>query len=149
MNSKKFMQIALDQAHIARNKNEVPVGAVITFQDKVIGVGSNSVISDNFCANHAEINAIRSASKFIDNYRLIDCDLYVTLEPCHMCAKAIVHARIRNLFFGVREPKSGAIVSNDNFLDKDFNNHKVKYQEGILKQECRYLIREFFHQKRS
>ena len=114
-----FMRAALDEAIDARNRNEVPVGAVVVYK-KIIGVGSNSVINDLSVASHAEINAINMASKILKNYRLKDCILFSTLEPCAMCASAIVHARIRKLYFSAREPKSGAVVSNINFLKTTF-----------------------------
>ena len=100
-------------------------------------------------AAHAEIIAINQASKFIRNYRLIDCDLYVTVEPCHMCAKAIVDARIRNLYFGALEPKTGAVVSVDNFLNHEYLNHKVSYDYGLLQAESSELLRNFFQLKRK
>ena len=112
-----FMSEALSMAEVAFQNNEVPVGAVIVKDDKIIGNGFNQVIEKNSVSSHAEINAINDASQTIQNYRLINCDIYVTLEPCHMCAKAIVDARVKNLFFGALEPKTGAIVSVDYFLD--------------------------------
>ena len=111
------MQEALNQANLAKDISEVPIGAVVVKDSQIIGCGFNQNISMHSVAAHAEINAINQASKFIRNYRLIDCDLYVTVEPCHMCAKAIVDARIKNLYFGALEPKTGAVVSVDNFLN--------------------------------
>ena len=102
------MQEALNQANLAKDLSEVPIGAVVVKDSQIIGYGFNQNISMHSVAAHAEINAINQASQFIRNYRLIDCDLYVTIEPCHMCAKAIVDARIKNLYFGALEPKTGA-----------------------------------------
>jgi len=140
---------ALEMAKLAFKNNEVPVGSVVVKDKKIIGRGSNQVISSGSVVAHAEINAIKEASKEIDNYRLIDCDIYVTLEPCHMCAKAIVDARIKNLFFGALEPKTGAIVSIDNFLDAEHLNHKVVYHYGSLKEDSEILLKSFFRSKRA
>ena len=109
MSNKNFMVHAINLAKIAFNKNEVPVGAIIVKDGEIIGKGFNQVISKNSVASHAEINAINDASETLKNYRLNNCDMYVTLEPCHMCAKAIVDARINHVFFGAREPKTGAL----------------------------------------
>jgi tRNA(adenine34) deaminase len=98
--------------------------------------------------NH-QIKAIENASHELENYRLINCDMYVTLEPCHMCAKAIVDARIRNLYFGALEPKTGAIVSIDSFLDASHLNHKVNYSSGYLASDAANLLKSFFRSKRS
>ena len=144
----EFMLLAMAEAKKARDIHEVPVGAVITKGSVVIGTGFNSVIRDNSVVSHAEINAIISASRNLGNYRLIDCDIYVTLEPCHMCAKAIVDARVKNLFFGALEPKTGAIVSIDNFLDAPHLNHKINYSSGYLEEESVNLLKKFFQQKR-
>jgi len=143
------MSYAINMAKEAFKKNEVPVGAIIVKNEKIISYGFNSVIADCSVTGHAEINAIKSASKKLNNYRLVDCDMYVTLEPCHMCAKAIVDARIKNLFFGALEPKSGAIVSVDNFLDAKFLNHRVSYQYGFLDLESSSLLRSFFESRRN
>ena len=107
------------------------------------------MISDHSVSSHAEINAINNASKNLKNYRLLNCDIYVTLEPCHMCAKAIVDARIKNLYFGALEPKTGAIVSVDNFLNHEYLNHKVLYDYGLLQAESSELLRSFFQLKRK
>ena len=128
--------------------HEVPVGAVIVRKRKIIGYGFNTVIKDHSVTSHAEINAIKDASSSIENYRLLGCDIYSTLEPCHMCAKAIVDARISNLYFGALEPKTGSILSVDNFLEKSFLNHKVNYSYGYLENESRELLKSFFQLKR-
>jgi tRNA(adenine34) deaminase len=144
----EFMLLAMEEAKKARDMNEVPVGAVITKGNVVIGKGYNRVIRDTSVTSHAEINAIISASRNLGNYRLIDCDIYVTLEPCHMCAKAIVDARLKNLFFGALEPKTGAILSIDHFLDSPHLNHKISYSSGYLEEESANLLKKFFQQKR-
>ncbi|MDB4029608.1 nucleoside deaminase [Gammaproteobacteria bacterium] len=143
-----FMSLALDEARKAYDLDEVPVGAIIVQNDEVIGASFNQVISQNSVAAHAEMNAILLASQKLENYRLIDCDIYVTLEPCHMCAKAIVDARLNNLFFGASEPKTGAIVSVDRFLDESHLNHRVNYSSGYLKAEASNLLKTFFKSKR-
>lgn len=143
------MKEALKQAELANSIDEVPVGAVIVKNFKVIGSGYNQNISSHSVAAHAEINAINDAGLFLRNYRLVDCDIYVTVEPCHMCAKAIVDARLRNLYFATPEPKSGAIISIDSFLDKRFLNHFVSYEYGFLQDECSNIIKNFFLSKRG
>jgi tRNA(adenine34) deaminase len=145
----KFMALAMELAEIAFKENEVPVGAVIVQDGMVIGTGFNQVIKKNSVSSHAEIIAINSASQTINNYRLNECEIYVTLEPCHMCAKAIVDARLKNLYFAAPEPKTGSIISIDNFLDKKFLNHKVHYEHGMLQQKSSKLLRNFFASKRN
>ena len=145
---KFFMKTALSLAKEAYTKNEVPVGAVIVKNNEIIGKGRNCVISDKDVTSHAEINAIRSASRKLENYRLNGCSIFVTLEPCHMCAKAIVDARIKFLIFATKEPKTGSICSIDNFLDKKVLNHKVNYKFGLLKEESSNLLKDFFINKR-
>ena len=143
-----YMSNALDLAHLAFELNEVPVGAIITYEGEIIGKGHNNVIGDNDVTSHAEINAIRDASKNFGNYRLTNCTMYVTLEPCHMCAKAIVDARLKSLIYAANEPKTGSIQSIDNFLDNQFLNHKVLYKSGLFKEESSRLLKEFFSSKR-
>ena len=143
------MRGALNQAIVARKLNEVPVGAVIVSDSRIISFGYNQNIQTNSVINHAEIVAINNASKFLKNYRLVNCDIYVTLEPCHMCAKAIVDARIKNLYFACPEPKMGSVISVDNFLDNSFLNHKVHYEHGILEKESSQMLKSFFASKRN
>ena len=143
------MAIAMDLANTAFQENEVPVGAVVVKDGKIIGKGFNQVVSTNSVSSHAEILAINNASQTINNYRLKGCEIYVTLEPCHMCAKAIVDARIKNLYFATPEPKTGSIISVDNFLEKKFLNHRVNYEYGILRQESAELLKSFFVSKRD
>ncbi len=140
--------MAIEEALKAKSLNEVPVGAVVVRENQVIGRGHNSVIRNNSIAAHAEINAINKASKTLNNYRLLNCDLYITLEPCHMCAKAIVDARIKNVYFAALEPKTGSIISVDNFFDKNFLNHKVNYFSGLMQQESSKLLKDFFLERR-
>ena len=145
---KLYMSNALDLAHLAFELNEVPVGAIIIYEGEILGKGHNNVIGDNDVTSHAEINAIRDASKNFGNYRLTNCTMYVTLEPCHMCAKAIVDARLKSLIYAANEPKTGSIQSIDNFLDNQFLNHKVLYKSGLFKEESSRLLKEFFSSKR-
>ena len=142
------MQRAIELAKECFDEGEVPVGAVIVKDEKIIGEGKNKVIFENDVTSHAEINAIRDASKTIQNYRLNDCSMYVTLEPCHMCAKAAVDARMSSVIFATSEPKTGSIVSIDNFFDKKELNHNPKYQFGLLKEESSKLLKDFFRLRR-
>ena len=139
-----FMKSALNLAKESFDLNEVPVGAIVVKDNKIIGTGRNEVISDIDVSSHAEINAIRSASKYISNYRLNDCTIFVTLEPCHMCAKAIIDARISELIFSTKEPKTGSIVSIDRFLDNQSLNHSVNYRYGLFEEESSNLLKNFF-----
>ena len=145
---KLFMKRAIDLAKECINDQEVPVGAVIVKHGKIIGEGKNRVIHENDVTSHAEINAIRNASKNIKNYRLNKCSMYVTLEPCHMCAKAIVDARLDSVIFASSEPKTGSVISIDNFFDKKELNHKIKYLHGLLDEESSSLLKDFFISKR-
>ena len=149
MYNESFMRAALDQARIASSFDEVPIGSVITYNEKIISVGSNRCISGNSPVRHAEIEAIESACNSQNNYRLPDTSIYITLEPCHMCCMAIVNTRIKNLYFGAKEPKTGAVVSVDNFLDKDFLNHRVSYSGGHMEHESSELLKDFFAIKRK
>jgi len=142
------MERAIELAKECFDEGEVPVGAVIVKDEKIIGEGKNKVIFENDVTSHAEINAIRDASKTIQNYRLNDCSMYVTLEPCHMCAKAAVDARMSSVIFATLEPKTGSIVSIDNFFDKKELNHNPKYQFGLLKEESSKLLKDFFRLRR-
>ena len=142
------MTEAMNMAKLAFNNDEVPVGAIVVNNGKIIGRGFNQVVAKNSVSSHAEINAINEASQFIKNYRLIGCDIFVTLEPCHMCAKAIVDSRIDTLYFGANEPKTGAIESIDQFLDRDDLNHKVLFSGGHMQRKSSDLLKKFFRSKR-
>ena len=140
---------AINMAKLAFENDEVPVGAVIVNNGEIIGRGFNQVIEKHSISSHAEINAINQASQFKKNYRLKDCDIYVTLEPCHMCAKAIVDARLSHLYYGAKEPKTGAIESIDKFLDREDINHHVVFSGGHMKDESSELLKKFFKSKRA
>ena len=145
---KLFMKRAIHLATESFNEQEVPVGAVIVKDNKIIGEGKNKVVCKNDVSSHAEINAIRDASNNIKNYRLNECSMYVTLEPCHMCAKAAVDARLSSIIFATLEPKTGSIVSIDDFLDKKILNHSINYQYGLMEEESSKLLKEFFQSRR-
>ena len=144
-----FMQNAIDLAHRAASENEVPVGAVLVDGDKIVGKGYNKVIQSNDVSAHAEIIAIRDASNKLGNYRLNGLKMYLTLEPCHMCAKAIVDARIDKIIFATPEPKTGSLISIDNILDRLDFNHKVSYQYGLFAEESSTLLKNFFKERRK
>jgi tRNA(adenine34) deaminase len=145
---RSYMKMALNEAQLSFNENEVPVGAIIVKDNEVIGSGHNQVISNNNVASHAEINAIIDASKNINNYRLNNTKMYVTLEPCHMCAKAIIDARINEVIFAAPEPKTGSIISIDNIYARINFNHKTSYKYGLLMDESSNLLKEFFRTRR-
>ena len=144
-----FMQEALDLAHQALLMEEVPIGAILVSNDSVVGRGFNQTLSRSSVLAHAELVAIEDASKNIGNHRLVDTILFSTIEPCHMCAKAIIEARISHIIFGAREPKSGSIISVDSFLESKFHNHSVSFEEGILKDECMEIMQRFFRARRN
>jgi len=144
-----FMREALQLASCAEAEGEVPVGAVVVHEGKIVGRGWNKPISGCDPTAHAEIIALRDAATRLSNYRLPDCTLYVTIEPCAMCAGAIVHSRVARLVFGAPEPKAGVVLSNGQFLDRDNLNHKVSYQAGLLADECSGMISAFFQKRRA
>lgn len=143
-----FMRQAISSAQQAEAQNEVPVGAIVVYNEQIIGNGWNQPITTADPTAHAEIIALRNAAKFINNYRLVDTTLYVTLEPCIMCVGAMLHARIKRLVFGACDPKTGAIKSVFNTLDSPKLNHKIIFQNGILEQECAALLTNFFKKNR-
>lgn len=144
-----FMQEALKLAKQGAKANEVPVGAVVVLNGDIIGRGYNCPISQCDPSAHAEIQALRDAAKKIGNYRLVNCDLYVTVEPCTMCAGAILQSRIRHLLYGTCEPKAGAVRSKATLFDEPYFNHKVQVTGGILQKESCLLMQRFFQQKRA
>lgn len=144
-----FMQLALKQAQLAADSDEVPVGAVVVFNGEVMASAHNQTITRNDPTAHAEILALRQAGQAIGNYRLIDCDLFVTLEPCGMCAVACVHARIKRLIYGAADLKTGSIDSVEQALLKPHRNHQVVSQGGVLELPCSQIISDFFTHKRK
>ena len=147
MNDEFFMQKALEQAELAFQEGEVPVGAVVVTGGEIIGWGHNQSISRQDPTAHAEIVAIREASRVKKNYRLLDCDMYVTLEPCAMCLGTAVHARLQRVVFGALDPKGGAVESVISFPFERMN-HQVEIKGGVLADECGKILRLFFKNKR-
>jgi tRNA(adenine34) deaminase len=145
---KIFMQAAIDLAQRAAENGEVPVGAVVVKEGEIIGRGSNAPIGLQDPSAHAEILAMRDAAKNIGNYRLVDCTLYVTLEPCAMCSGAIQHARIANLIYGASDPKTGACGSVINLMTEEKLNHHTKVKSGVLAEEAGQILSDFFKQRR-
>lgn len=141
------MQQALEMACYAEQQGEVPIGAVLAKNDQIIAKGWNCPISSNDPTGHAEITAIRQAAQKINNYRLIDTTLYVTLEPCAMCVGAMVHARIKRCVFGAFDPKSGAFGSAFSLPMSKFN-HQIAVEGGLMAEECGQLLRNFFMARR-
>ena len=144
-----YMAKALHLAEQAGDAGEVPVGAVVVCGGEVIGEGYNQPISACDPTAHAEIVAMRNAASKINNYRLSDCDLYVTIEPCTMCVGAMVHGRIRRIVFGALEPRAGALNSQLQLMDQRHYNHSIEVRGGVLERQCSELISSFFHQKRK
>ncbi len=149
MNDLLFMRRALELARQAEQLGEVPVGAVLVEDDQIIGEGFNAPISQVDATAHAEIQALRAASQFKDNYRLPGTSLFVTLEPCAMCAGALVHARIKKVVIAAPEPRSGAAGSVLNVLQNPELNHRCELEFGLLEQQSRELIQRFFRARRE
>lgn len=145
----RFMKEALKEAKKAYNKLEVPVGAVIVKDGQIIARAHNLKESKKDTTKHAEILAIQKASKKLGSWRLLDCEMYVTLEPCTMCAGAIIQARVGKLYIGTMDYKTGACGSVLNVLEDYPFNHKVEYETGILKEECENILQEFFKELRK
>ena len=143
-----FMREAYELAVEARKLDEVPVGAIVTRGNQIIGRGFNQTRTFGDPTAHAEIIALRDAAKTIGNFRLVGTDMFVTTEPCTMCAGALVHARIRKLHFATLEPRSGAVISTPRVLDNSSLNHHVMYQHGLYAEQCASLMRDFFSAKR-
>jgi tRNA(adenine34) deaminase len=143
-----FMRQALAEAKKAQNKGEIPVGAVIVRDGRILSRGHNQPLRLNDPTAHAEVMAIRKATRKRKNYRLLDCDLYVTLEPCAMCLGAVVLARIRSLVFGAEDPKAGAVRSIMRFPFAK-TNHRPEIKGGILAEECGQILKDFFKAKRK
>jgi tRNA(adenine34) deaminase len=145
----RWMREALALADHAENAGEVPVGAVVVLDDEVIGEGWNHPISGHDPTAHAEIMALRDAASRVGNYRLVGADLYVTIEPCTMCAGAIVHARINRVIYGACESKSGVVDSNCQMFDQPWINHRLEVVRGVLSDECSAKISAFFKRRRE
>lgn len=147
--NEKFMNLAIDLAKECAEHDEVPVGAVVVKDDKVIATSGNFKERENNAICHAEIAALSKATKQVENWWLENCDVYVTLEPCPMCAGAMINSRIRALYFGAYDEKSGACGSKINLFEKGLFNHDVEVQGGYLRGECAALLSDFFRKKRK
>lgn len=145
---KRFMKAALTQARKALEKGEVPIGCVIVYEGRIIGRGYNRRNTDRSTLSHAEINAIRKASRVIGDWRLEGCTLYCTLEPCQMCAGAIVQARIDRVVIGALSPKAGCAGTLLNILQNPDFNHQAAVTDGVMFEECSALLKEFFQHLR-
>ncbi len=146
--NEKFMQLALEEAQKAMQNGEAPIGAVVVYKNEIIGRGANTREIENKISGHAEINALEAAAKHLGDWHLDGCDLYVTLEPCPMCAGAIIQSHILNLYFGARDVKAGACGSvTDLFLPGLFN-HDTGVFGGVLEEECSALLQDFFQNLR-
>jgi tRNA(adenine34) deaminase len=149
MQDETFMQAALEQARLAAAAGEVPIGAVIVVNGGIIASGQNRVLRDQDPTAHAEIVAMRAAALALGNYRLPGCELYVTLEPCAMCAGAMVHARLARLVYGTPDPKAGAVGSVLEVLNHPKLNHQMPVASGILANACSEILRGFFRARRD
>jgi len=145
----EFMKLALQEAKKSQEMNEVPVGAIVVVNDEIISQSHNQPISQNDPTSHAEINAIRNAAEYIENYRLNETSLYVTLEPCAMCYGAIIHARISRLIFGAYDYKTGVCGSSIKLHEQNCFNHTPEIKGGVLERECSLILKEFFQEKRN
>lgn len=144
-----WMRRALDEARAAERSGEVPVGAVVVRGGELIGAGQNRNLRDNDPSAHAEIVALRSAGLALGNHRLEHCEIYVTIEPCAMCAGAMVHARLKRLTYGAKDPKAGAVDSVMQVLNHPELNHSMEVTGGVLDEECSSMLSQFFQEKRQ
>jgi tRNA(adenine34) deaminase len=147
--NEEFMRIALAEAAAALDEGEVPVGAVLVIGHEVKGVGHNTVIGSNDPTAHAEIVALRRAGSALANYRLTGATLYSTIEPCAMCAGALVHARVDRLVYGAADPRAGAVDTHFGICTSSLLNHRVIIESGVLEADCRAMIQSFFRRKRN
>jgi tRNA(adenine34) deaminase len=145
----EFMREALAEAQAAAEAGEVPIGAVAVIGGEIVGRGQNRLLRDVDPTAHAEMVAMRAAARAISNYRLIECELFVTLEPCAMCAGAMIHARLKRLIYGASDPKAGAAGSVLEVVNHPRLNHQILVTSGVLDEECGQLLREFFRQRRT
>jgi tRNA(adenine34) deaminase len=145
----QMMRLAIAEALAAQAADEVPVGAIVVYNNEIIGRGQNRVLRDNDPTAHAEIVALRAAGITLDNYRLLNCTLYVTLEPCAMCAGAILHARIARLVYAADDPKAGACGSVLSVMNHPQLNHKVEVVPGLLAEQCGPMLSNFFIARRG
>lgn len=149
LQEEKFMKEAIKEAKKAYKKLEIPVGAVIVKDGKIIARAHNQKETKMDTTKHAEILAIQKASKKLGMWRLLDCEMYVTLEPCSMCAGAIINSRIKKVYIGTSDEKTGAVGSVFNLFDDYTFNHKVEFEKGILQEECEQILKQFFKELRE
>lgn len=149
MTDEEWMRYAIRLAQRAEQQGEIPVGALLVYQDRCIAEGWNQPIQANDPTAHAEIVALRKAGNALQNYRLVDTTLYVTLEPCVMCMGAIAHARVKRLVFGAYDPKRGTVCHALHLSDAPFLNHRVDWLGGVLEQNCSELLTDFFKARRN
>jgi tRNA(adenine34) deaminase len=145
----QFMALAMEEAERAASLGEVPVGAVVVLKGEIIALECNRQITLNDPSAHAEVLALRKAGQMLDNYRLPECELFVTLEPCTMCCGTLVHARVKRLVFATNEPKAGAVTSTNNALDNPALNHRVVWEQGLMAEQSAQLLRNFFKSRRG
>ncbi|RYY77331.1 MAG: tRNA adenosine(34) deaminase TadA [Gammaproteobacteria bacterium] len=143
------MRRAIELAGQGEQLGEVPVGAVVVCNDEIIGEGFNKPITSHDPTAHAEIIALRMAAERIQNYRIVESTLYVTLEPCTMCVGALIHARISRLVYGTTEPKAGVVVSQAKLLDSSYFNHRITVNGGVLAEVCQHQLSDFFRRRRE
>jgi tRNA(adenine34) deaminase len=144
-----LMRAALEEARKGLDAGEVPVGAVVVIGGEIVGRGFNQPVGSHDPTAHAEIVAMREAARTVGNYRLVGSTVYVTIEPCLMCVGAMVHARVATLVFGAPEPKAGAVVSSCRAHELPSLNHRIEAMGGVLEEECRSIIQEFFRTRRA
>lgn len=149
MQPEDYMKIALNEAKQAKLLNEVPIGAVVVHDGQVIGAGHNMREKFQNAAYHAEMLAIMEACEHLGSWRLEDCDLYVTLEPCMMCSGVILNSRIKNLYYGAKNPKAGTVDSLYHLLNDERLNHQVNVQSGIMEPACQQILKDFFKSVRK
>jgi tRNA(adenine34) deaminase len=148
MTDELWMEEALREARHAEAAGEVPVGAVVVCEDRIVGRGSNRNITDSDPTAHAEILALREAGHQVGNHRLLECEMFVTIEPCAMCAGALVHARLKRLVYGADDPKAGAVHSVMQVLNHPGLNHRLEVNAGVLAARCQALLQSFFRARR-
>lgn len=144
-----WMQRALAEARAAQEAGEVPVGAVIVRNGELIATGQNRNLRDHDPSAHAEVVALRAAGELLGNYRLEECEMYVIIEPCAMCAGALVHARVKRLIYGAKDPKAGAVDSVMNVINHPRLNHQMEVTMAVLEEQCAQMLREFFRARRQ
>ena len=143
-----WMQLAISEAKAAQVAGEVPVGAVVVKNGQVVATGQNRNLRDHDPSAHAEIVALRAAGAHIGNHRLEGCEIYVVIEPCAMCAGALMHARVKRLIFGAKDPKAGAVQSTMTVVNRPNLNHKMEVTADVLSEQCAAMLRDFFQAKR-